>query len=1299
MLIFQYFTMNRNILAAGSLILSILFLSLTHSFAQPVIRFDVKRASDADHQIYSKQFASYTLGILPVKATSDLLRSDTEFDQLIIEVNGKTFDFNLRARDIRPAHYKLRVQDDTGIHEMPRSLNKTYAGRTNTGHYDVRITADDNFFYALIEQGHDAYYIEPARKLNPAAPADQFLMYWGSDNLKGFTNDLCGVKTKPAEHSHAEDELPEQPQMEERMVVCKVLEIALANDFEMYQEKGSVAEVEAHNLAVINNVETNYDDEFTTDVQFDIVEIFVAASNAADPWTNSTNPNTLLDAFTAWGPNGFENVHDIGALWTNREFDGDVIGLAWIQVVCTSNRYHTVQDFTNNAPLLRCLQAHELGHNFNAGHDAAGSTHIMAPSVQNTNTWSAGSESAISAYIPTRACMTACNSGAPPVADFSANDVNGCASMTVQFTDESANNPTSWSWSFPGGSPSSSTLANPIVIYNNAGLYDVTLTVTNAQGSNSITQDEFITVGDDPIADFDFTIDELEVAFENLSEGATSFNWNFDDGNNSTLENPIHNYEEDGVYDVVLTVTNSCGSDNATFELEIITIPVADFDASPTEGCDPMEVEFFNYSSSNALTYLWNFPGGSPPTSTAFEPNVVYETPGNYPVTLTVYNDAGQDVFTINNFIHVNAQPNAIFSYDAEGLEATFSSAGSVANTYSWNFGDGTTSTLANPVHIYPDGGAYTVTLTVTTDCGTDVHQMVVLITSAPVAAFSSNVTSGCAPLVVQYINQSSGAVSSFSWVFQGGTPATSTISNPVVTYNNPGVYDVTLTVSNAAGSDVQANDNYITVNAPTQSNFTFVVNGMQVVFANQSNNSTGSTWHFGDGIVSDDEDPVHTYITGGTYTVMLISAGLCGNDTSTALITIQSLPVANFTLQQNGDCVPATVQFTNLSTPNVTAFKWTFEGGSPATSTLENPLVSYNSAGTFDVQLVVFAPAGSDTINLANAVEMGTTPESSFLISTNETTVSIENQSTNASTYLWMFGDGATSTEAHPTHQYASYGNYVITLIATNVCGDDTSELAIILGTIPNAAFSYNDQNGCAPFEVQFIDQTQNNPTSWLWTFEGGTPNTSTLQHPIITYQDPGVYSVSLQATNANGTDVVMLNELIQVANAPDATFTHTITGNIVALNFDGTEFDSLHWDFGDGTGDNSINPTIEYENSGDYQITLTVYNACGSATFSVPVHILETATNDPVANEHKWQIKPNPFADFFSIYGEPLTSGNATIRLYDLHGKVIHTEQWNYKSGSDNRVLQVGHLPSGIILVQIQDVKSIVILRGVKQ
>ncbi|HJW30344.1 MAG TPA: PKD domain-containing protein, partial [Saprospiraceae bacterium] len=1210
------------------------FVFFTFTYSQDVIRFRTLQVGREDNQAYLENFKNYTLASLSAGQTATLLRSRNYFSKLSIEVSDKTYDFALMAHDLRSADYKLRALTETGVVEMPRSTNVTFAGYTSTGHHDVRIASDDHYFHAMIAQDHDILFIEPAKDILSTAPDNTFVIYWASDALKKFEDINCGVKNLHTQILNAEDAAASN---DDRLRTCKTVQIALANDHLMFNKYGSVQAVEDHVMGVINDVLTNYDFEFTTDLEFDVTEIFVATNSGNDPFPSSTDPGVLLDAFTSWGPTGFSATHDVASLWSARNFDGNTIGLAWVGTVCTANRYNVLEDFSSNGNLLRVLQAHEMGHNFNAEHDDAGTMFIMSPAVTNTTTWSAASLSVINAFIPTRTCLSSCAPPAPPIADFNGNPTSGCSPLQVTFHDLSLNNPTSWSWSFPGGTPSSSSNQNPIVTYNNPGSFNVTLTATNAQGSNTKTINNYITVNNDPFSDFDYSDNGLTITFSNLSQFATSYLWNFGDGNTSTATNPTHTYAEDGTYLVKLTAFNSCGNDVSQQTLVIITPPFADFSSDITDGCDPMEVQFLNYSSSNSTSFNWTFPGGSPATSTAFQPLVLYETPGTYAVTLVAHNAAGQDVFSISNYITVTAQPHSAFTYSGTGLQITFNSSGSTGTTYLWHFGDGQTSTLANPVHTYAQGGTYTVMLTVNNACGGNTSQQTIVVTGAPIAEFVADQEDGCPVFVVHFTSTSAGNPTSYNWTFEGGVPATSNAANPVVTYNNPGSFDVSLTVMNLSGSNTLTLPDFITVNHPTISDFAYFINGSQATFTNQSSYGLTSAWSFGDGELSTETNPVHVYPNDGNYTVQLISTGICGPDTSSTQIAIHTPPVANFTIQQNGSCIPTTVSYTNTSSNNATSFAWTFEGGSPATSALANPTVTYNTPGTYDVQLIAYSLGGSDTITMANAITVGTVPDAAFLLSTNGMTVNLENQSTDANSYVWLFDDGFSSTEESPSHTYANYGTYELTLIAYNGCGSDTMLVVIELSVVPNAFFGFDTHSGCAPFQVHYIDQSQNSPTSWNWTFEGGDPASSTLQNPVVTYNTPGDYLVSLTVMNAQGSDVLVLDDLVSVAGTPDATFDHNQVQNKVFLQYNGIDYDSLHWSFGDGRTDNSLNPTVEYSVSGQYEIQLIVYNACGSDTSSILVTIEIVATQDPLLNNDHWQLRPNPFNDLLNLYGEP--------------------------------------------------------------
>ncbi len=162
--------------------------------------------------------------------------------------------------------------------------------------------------------------------------------------------------------------------------------------------------------------------------------------------------------------------------------------------------------------------------------------------------------------------------GVAPTANFSANMMEGCAPFNVQLTDNSAGVPTAWNWSFTGADISSSTMQNPSLTYLNAGVFGVTLTVSNDFGTNTTTTNNLITVEDVPTVDFNFNINAMSVQFANTSQNGDSFQWTFSDGQQSSLENPTIVFTENGTYTATLAVTNNCGTSMTmqTFEIDVV---------------------------------------------------------------------------------------------------------------------------------------------------------------------------------------------------------------------------------------------------------------------------------------------------------------------------------------------------------------------------------------------------------------------------------------------------------------------------------------------------------------------------------------------------------------------------------------------------------------------------------------------------------------------------------------------------------------------------------------------------------
>ena len=136
---------------------------------------------------------------------------------------------------------------------------------------------------------------------------------------------------------------------------------------------------------------------------------------------------------------------------------------------------------------------------------------------------------------------------------------------------------------------------------------------------------------------------------------------------------------------------------------------------------------------------------------------------------------------------------------------------------------------------------------------------------------------------------------------------------------------------------------------------------------------------------------------------------------------------------------------------------------------------------------------------------------------------VQFTNNTQYADTYYWDFGDGNTSSEENPSHNYNATDDFTVKLIAEGLCGSDSiSQPISVSNLLPIADF--NAQNTVIFIEqmVQFLDLSQNDPTEWQWTFEGGEPQTSTSKNPLIKYSNEGTFSVKLVVRNINGSDSI---------------------------------------------------------------------------------------------------------------------------------------------------------------------------------
>ncbi len=432
-------------------------------------------------------------------------------------------------------------------------------------------------------------------------------------------------------------------------------------------------------------------------------------------------------------------------------------------------------------------------------------------------------------YVTVNPCTT-------PTANFVGSPTSGDYPLNVSFTDQSTGGATSWSWNFGDGG--TSTAQNPSHTYTSAGSYTVTLTASNACGSDQFVRTNYITVTtppcDPPVADFTGSPTSgtypLTVNFTDLSTNSpTSWSWNFGDGGTSTAQNPSHNYTAAGNYTVSLTATNSCGSDGETKTAYItVSEPSSDYATLPySTGFESGAFDQYWFTQSNnsegrILITTANSPRGTYHMTMDDNTNgglyaqneawLRLDLSGETAVELSFWwKEFGDEshtqdgVFLSDNggstFVKVYSLINGSTSYQQITLDIDQLAASnglSLNSTFVVKFQQYDNYSIAT------DGFAF------------DDISVIAVTPPPPVAEFSGAPTSGTTPLTVDFTDLSSNNPTSWSWSFGDG--GTSTAQNPSHTYTSAGSYTVSLTATNAWGSDGETKTGYITVSDPSSS-------------------------------------------------------------------------------------------------------------------------------------------------------------------------------------------------------------------------------------------------------------------------------------------------------------------------------------------------------------------------------------------------------------------------------------------------------------------------------------------------
>jgi len=416
----------------------------------------------------------------------DVLKSSLKkYDVFEMNVSKAALDFdnteNLNL-DLGSLEFELHVFPNsvtvsTGDKKLPHLLY----GHSSKGE-PVNMTINDDFLFGFIRIGNSRLFVEPVRYFDRSAPRNLFVSYYDYDVIFN-DNHKCGVETSDIKT----DEIDVN-----RMITdeCIVIEYALANTYDMVTEFGTVAEVEDFNLGVLNTMQENYRSEFDMNVEFNLVAHFTPATAGADPFTSSADAIAMLNDFADWangGGNfggssgGFGIDYQMAGLWTDRDIF-TTAGNGTVGIAYTPGWHHVFENFTGNAVQLQVMTSHEVGHNFDAVHDAAGSGFIMAPAVNGTEEWSGPSVTDIEARVNSQGYLDNCSVLGPPVANFNQSTIITCEGGVVDFEDQSQYGATR-DWEFSNGTPTASVNEKVSVTYNTAGQHYVKITSTNGAGS------------------------------------------------------------------------------------------------------------------------------------------------------------------------------------------------------------------------------------------------------------------------------------------------------------------------------------------------------------------------------------------------------------------------------------------------------------------------------------------------------------------------------------------------------------------------------------------------------------------------------------------------------------------------------------------------------------------------------------------------------------------------------------------------------------------------------------------------
>ncbi|MFA6403925.1 MAG: PKD domain-containing protein [Salinivirgaceae bacterium] len=849
----------------------------------------------------------------------------------------------------------------------------------------------------------------------------------------------------------------------------------------------------------------------------------------------------------------------------------------------------------------------------------------------------------------------------PAVAFAASPNVSCLLEQEVTFANSTVGiEPMSFIWDFGVGT--TGVERNPKHVYSGYGQYSVKLVATNNIGckdslnkTNLIQLQKFTT---DIEINPDILCRNQNLNITNNTLGSTTSLWDFGDGTSSNSFSPIKSYSQSGRFTISYIASfNSICFDTVYKEVLVDSIK-ANFTANLHYSCQlPFEV---TYSDQSVNAAIWNWKFGDGTVSHVQNPLITYNesllldsTKSVYiSDTLIVASEFGcSDEFHIDSNIHVwlpvvyfTPNNNDIYKDKMSGcapLTVNFidsSKTFDVNNpltTRLWDFGDGTTSTIEKPEHIYNTPGTFNVTLTITNQSGCEnIFEAKVYVGTPQIADFTMvGDTVVCGSAIVEFIDLSTDASLINNWVWDFGDGSESNQAHPFHRFLGTGKKTVSLTVyyNQCKGSEKTVEniieilppagyfESYFSCSNPLDVQFNSIIQGTDTLIWNFGDNTLDTTIGTGSVFVN------HVYQNTGVYRVEVATDTI---ENSCQLLLANyikvSEPIADFEMSSELSCVNNSITFDPSKSEDIAFFEynkkagyylWDFGDSSPKIITTESVKHKYSSKGTYNVSLIIRdSKSCFDTISKSIQI---TKPNAAFKMDTTSgcfpLLVAFTDQSTSdtaIANWNWTFGDGNQATVKNPIHTYSIGDSIQVTLVVTDSlgCKDTAINNSLIVFDTPIPIFTVLSNKTCLGDTLHFINQTSDTLIQCTWDFGDGTGSEEFA--PSHYYVDTGYYNITLFIINSNGCDsTVTVPNFIYVSPIPQSDFetTSTISNCYPALfefadNSQGDNIIQWTWDFGDNSPlEYGVNPIHSYLIPGSFTVAHSIKNSSGCTDIEI--------------------------------------------------------------------------------------------------